>query len=101
MNAYLHRSENRGHVKAGWLDTYHSFSFGSWYNPKYMGVSALRVINDDYELFNHCCYYHNHLNLNWNHHLNDNDLNILNRHFWMIHMGKGRLKLEVRHKPGV
>ena len=47
MNAYLHRSENRGHVQAGWLDTYHSFSFGSWYNPKYMGVSALRVINDD------------------------------------------------------
>ena len=47
MNAYLHRSENRGHVKMGWLDTKHSFSFGSWYNPKYMGVSALRVINDD------------------------------------------------------
>ena len=47
MNAYLHRSEDRGHVKMGWLDTKHSFSFGSWYNPKYMGVSALRVINDD------------------------------------------------------
>ena len=47
MNAYLHRSENRGHVKMGWLDTKHSFSFGSWYNPKYMGVTALRVINDD------------------------------------------------------
>ena len=47
MNAYLHRSENRGHVNAGWLDPYHSFSFGSWYNPKYMGVSALRVNNDD------------------------------------------------------
>ncbi|AJB47598.1 hypothetical protein RR32_05560 [Acinetobacter nosocomialis] len=47
MNAYLHRSEDRGHVKAGWLESYHSFSFGNWYNPKYMGVSALRVINDD------------------------------------------------------
>ncbi len=47
MNAYLHRSEDRGHVKAGWLESYHSFSFGSWYNPKYMGVNALRVINDD------------------------------------------------------
>ena len=47
MNAYLHRSEDHGHVKMGWLDTKHSFSFGNWYNPKYMGVSALRVINDD------------------------------------------------------
>ena len=47
MNAYLHRSEDSGHVKMGWLDTKHSFSFGNWYNPKYMGVSALRVINDD------------------------------------------------------
>lgn len=47
MNAYLHRSTERGHVKMGWLDTKHSFSFGSWYNPKYMGVGPLRVINDD------------------------------------------------------
>ena len=47
MNAYLHRSEDRGHVKMAWLDTKHSFSFGSWHNPKYMGVRALRVINDD------------------------------------------------------
>ncbi len=47
MNTFLYRSEDRGHVKAGWLDTKHSFSFGSWYNPKYMGVGSLRVINDD------------------------------------------------------
>lgn len=47
MNTFLHRSEDRGHVKAGWLDTKHSFSFGSWYDPKYMGVGSLRVINDD------------------------------------------------------
>ena len=47
MNAYLHRSEDRGHVNLGWLNSKHSFSFGNWYNPKYMGVSTLRVINDD------------------------------------------------------
>lgn len=47
MDAFLHKSENRGHVKMGWLESKHSFSFGNWYNPKYMGISALRVINDD------------------------------------------------------
>ncbi len=47
MNAFVHPSENRGHVKMGWLESKHSFSFGNWYNPEYMGVSALRVINDD------------------------------------------------------
>ena len=47
MKAFLHPSENRGHVKMGWLESKHSFSFGNWYNPNYMGVSALRVINDD------------------------------------------------------
>lgn len=47
MNAFLHPSENRGHVKMGWLESKHSFSFGSWHNPEYMGISALRVINDD------------------------------------------------------
>lgn len=47
MKTYLHRNEDRGHVQAGWLNSKHSFSFGSWYDPKYMGVGALRVINDD------------------------------------------------------
>ncbi len=48
MNTFLHRSEDRGHVQAGWLNTRHSFSFGSWYNPKLMGFGPLRVINDDH-----------------------------------------------------
>lgn len=48
MTTYLHRSEDRGHVQAGWLNTHHSFSFGSWYNPDLMGVGPLRVINDDH-----------------------------------------------------
>ena len=47
MTTYLHRSEDRGHVKAGWLESKHSFSFGSWYNPEFMGIGSLRVINDD------------------------------------------------------
>ena len=47
MTTYLHRSEDRGHVKARWLESKHSFSFGSWYNPELMGIGSLRVINDD------------------------------------------------------
>lgn len=47
MNIFVHKSEDRGHVKMDWLDTKHSFSFGHWHDPRYMGVSVLRVINDD------------------------------------------------------
>lgn len=47
MKTYIHKSQDRGHVNMGWLDSHHSFSFGSWYDPRYMGVSALRVINED------------------------------------------------------
>ena len=43
----LRKAQDRGKVDFGWLDSRHSFSFGEYYDPNFVGFGPLRVINDD------------------------------------------------------
>ncbi len=47
MKKTIHRADSRGYFDYGWLQTHHTFSFASYYDPDRLHFGKLRVLNDD------------------------------------------------------
>jgi redox-sensitive bicupin YhaK (pirin superfamily) len=43
----LRLSQERGYENRDWLESYHTFSFNTYYDPNFINYRSLRVINED------------------------------------------------------